>query len=221
MLIKGFHEDENVVRINHHYAFRNEVFEDVIYHCLEGSRTVFETEEHDEGFVKATVRSEGSFPLVALLCPDVVETPPNIQFCEVIGSTELGDQLRNEWKQVLIFHGYGVQHVVVLHQTKLSILLFNKEDWGGHRRLRGADPSRVEVLFEEGVQLFLLRGREWVNLAALWRSICDELHCVIPGFEFRQFIKQVLGEDGGEITEVRWDVVTLVCHRGVLLETFR
>ena len=102
------------------------------------------------------VGSESSFPLITLFYLDVVETPPDIQFCEVLGSVELGDQLWNERKRVLVLHGHGIQRVVVLHQTEFAILLFNKEDWGGHWRFGWMNPTRIEVFLEKGVQLLLL-----------------------------------------------------------------
>jgi len=103
VLFKGFHEDEDVVQIDHDHAFRDEVLEDVIHHRLEGGRTVREAEEHDKGLVQATVGPEGSLPFISFLYPDIVEAPSDIQFCEVLGSAELRNQFRNQWERVLFF----------------------------------------------------------------------------------------------------------------------
>ncbi|HEX9429584.1 MAG TPA: hypothetical protein VF944_04335, partial [Candidatus Bathyarchaeia archaeon] len=92
-------------------------------------------------------------------------------------------------KRVLILHSHGVQRAVVLHQMELAILLFNKEDWGGHWRFGWTDPTRIVIFLEKGVQLLLLRGGEWVNLATFRRGIRNEFHRVIPWFGLRQFIK--------------------------------
>jgi len=86
VLFKGLCEDEDVVQIDHDYAFQDEVLEDVVHHRLEGGGTVREDEEHDKGFVQAAVGPEGGLPLISLLYPDVVEAPPDVQFREVLGS---------------------------------------------------------------------------------------------------------------------------------------
>jgi len=64
-------------------------------HCLEGGRTVHEAEEHNKEFVQAVAGPEGSFSFVTFLYLDVVEIPLDVQFREVLGSTELRNQLWN------------------------------------------------------------------------------------------------------------------------------
>ena len=44
----------------------------------------------------------------------IIETSADIQFCEVPGSTELGDELGDEGERIFILDGYGVQSTVVL-----------------------------------------------------------------------------------------------------------
>jgi len=44
-----------------------------------------------------------------------------------------------------------VQRAVVLYQTELPVLLFYKEDRGGHWRLGGSDLSRFKVFLQKGV----------------------------------------------------------------------
>jgi len=95
MLFKGFHEDEDVVQVDHDHAFRDEVLKDVVHHRLEGGRTVREAEEHDKGLVQAVVGLEGGLPLVSFLYLDVVKPPPDVQLREVLGSAELRNQLRD------------------------------------------------------------------------------------------------------------------------------
>ena len=95
MLFKGLHEDEDVIQIDHDYAFRDEILKDVVYHGLKGGGTVRKAEGHDKGFIQAVVGTEGGLPLVSFLYLDVVEAPPDIQFHEVLGSMELCNQLRN------------------------------------------------------------------------------------------------------------------------------
>ena len=58
---------QDVVHVDCHVAFINEVLENVIHHHLEGGQAIGETEEHDKGFEEALICSEGSFPLITLL----------------------------------------------------------------------------------------------------------------------------------------------------------
>jgi len=84
-----------------------------------------------------------------------IETPSDIQFREVLRPLELCDQLWDEQQQVLVFHGHGVEHPVVLYEPKTTILLLNEEDWGSHQRLRRSDPTQLKVLLEKGIQFLL------------------------------------------------------------------
>jgi len=95
VFFKDLHEDEDVVQIDHNYAFRDEVLKDVVHHCLEGGGTVHEAEEHDKGLIQAAVGPKGGFPLVSFLYPDVVEAPLDVQLCEILGSAEFRNQFRN------------------------------------------------------------------------------------------------------------------------------
>ena len=38
----------------------------------------------------------------------IIETPADIQFCEIPGSAELGDEFRDEGERVFVLDGYGV-----------------------------------------------------------------------------------------------------------------
>jgi len=44
----------------------------------------------------------------------IIETPVDIQFCEVPGSAELEDKLGDEGERIFILDGYGVQSTIVL-----------------------------------------------------------------------------------------------------------
>ena len=57
----------NIIHIDHHISFVDEVLEYVIHHGLEGGWTVGKAEEHDQGFEEAPIHSEGGFPLISLL----------------------------------------------------------------------------------------------------------------------------------------------------------
>ena len=77
----------------------------------------------------------------ALLHADVVKTPPDVQFREVLGPSELSDELRDERQQVFVFHGHGAERLVVLYQPKHAVLLLYEEDGRRHRRLGRVDAA--------------------------------------------------------------------------------
>ena len=72
----GIHQD--VVHVDHHIPFVDEVLEDVVHHGLEGGQTIGEAEEHDQGFEEAPICSEGSFPVVSLFDSYIVISPTYI-----------------------------------------------------------------------------------------------------------------------------------------------
>jgi len=75
---------------------------------LEGGRTVGHSEEHYKRFEEAIVGVEGHFLFISGLDAYIVKTPLDIKFCEVLGSTELGDEFRDKEERVSIFNGYGI-----------------------------------------------------------------------------------------------------------------
>jgi len=81
---------------------------------LEGSRAVGHSKEHYEGFEKASVGVEGCLPLISGLDAYIIETPADIQFCEIPGSVELGDKLGDKGERIFILDSYGIQSTVVL-----------------------------------------------------------------------------------------------------------
>ena len=76
---------QDIVHIDRHVSFINEVLEDVIHHGLEGGQAVGEAEEHDQGFEEAPIHSEGGFPLPSLFDSYIVVSPTYIQFRKVSG----------------------------------------------------------------------------------------------------------------------------------------
>jgi hypothetical protein len=53
---------------------------------------------------------------------NIVESPANIQFSEVLGTPELVHEFRNERKWVFVLYRHLVQHLVVLYEPKRAIL---------------------------------------------------------------------------------------------------
>ena len=78
MFVDSLREDEDVVQVDHDYTFCNELFKDVVYHRLQGSCAVCETEEHNKWFKQSMVCSKSGLPFVTFLDADIVEAPLNI-----------------------------------------------------------------------------------------------------------------------------------------------
>jgi len=81
---------------------------------LEGSRAVGHSKEYHEGFKEAVIGAEGSLPLISGLDAHIVEPLLDIKFCEVLGSSELGDEFGDEGERIPVFDSHGVQHAIVL-----------------------------------------------------------------------------------------------------------
>jgi len=114
VLLFCLHKDQDVVQVHYDNPFRYDGSEDVIHHSLEGSRAVGHSKEHYERFKEAPVGTEGRLPLISGLDAYVIETPVDIQFCEILGSAELGDEFEDEGERIFILDSYGVQSTVVL-----------------------------------------------------------------------------------------------------------
>ena len=78
MLLFHPSEDQDIIQVDHHDTFRDEVPEDVVHHILKGGRAVSHTKEHYQGFEQALMSPEGCLPLVSGLNADVVETSTNV-----------------------------------------------------------------------------------------------------------------------------------------------
>jgi len=64
------------------------------------------------------VGAEGRFPFISELDAYIIETPANIQFCQVPGSAELGDEFGDKGERISVLDGYGVQSTVVWDETE-------------------------------------------------------------------------------------------------------
>ena len=77
---------QDIIHIDHHIPFIDEVLEDVVHHGLESGQAVGEAEEHDQGFEEALIHLKGSLPLVSLFFDShIVVSPTYIQFRKVPG----------------------------------------------------------------------------------------------------------------------------------------
>ena len=57
---------------------------------------------------------KGCFPFISGLNAYIIETLVDIQFCEVLGSTELRDKFRDEGERIFVLDSYGIQYTIVL-----------------------------------------------------------------------------------------------------------
>ena len=105
MFIQCLSEDEDIVQVDHHYTFRDEVFEDSIHHSLEGSWAIGQAKEHNERFVETSVSSECGFPFITFFHLDIIKTPTDVKFSEVPSPLQCVDKFRDKGQRVFIFHG--------------------------------------------------------------------------------------------------------------------
>jgi hypothetical protein len=80
-------------------------------------------------------------PLVSFLDSNIVVSLSNIQFGEYVCTTQVGNELCNEWKWILVLHHMAVKPPVVLYWSQFAILLLYKEEWRCVWRFGGANVS--------------------------------------------------------------------------------
>ena len=81
---------------------------------MEGSKTVGYSKEHYKRFEEASVGVESCLPFISRPDAYIIETPVDIKFYEVLGSTELGNKFKNKGERISVLNSYGVQYAVVL-----------------------------------------------------------------------------------------------------------
>ena len=108
----------------------NEVFKNVIHHCLKGGRQVAEAKEHDTWFIQPSVCPEGCLVLISLLDVNIVETPSQVKLHEILGTAQSVQDVRDKWEWVRVFDHHCVELLVVLDEVQGSIFLLDEEYWG-------------------------------------------------------------------------------------------
>jgi hypothetical protein len=129
VLFDRFHEYEDIVEVDTNYAFHNEILKDGIHHGLKGRGGVCESEKHHQRLEEALVRTKCCLPLIALLHAHIGIPPLYIEFCEVLRTSELVDELRNQGERVLVLDHHCVQGPIILYETQCTILLLDEENW--------------------------------------------------------------------------------------------
>jgi len=108
MLLFCLCKDQNVIQVHYDNLFYYDGSEDVVHHSLEGSRAVGYSKKHYKGFEEAMIGVEGHFLFISGLDAYIIETPADIQFCEVLGSAELRDKFEDERERISVLNSYGV-----------------------------------------------------------------------------------------------------------------
>ena len=85
--------DKEVIHVDDKPSFCNHIPEGVGHESLECGGGVCHAEEHDRGFVKASVGDESGLPLVAFLDADVAVSPSYIKLGEDLGIFEFVDEV--------------------------------------------------------------------------------------------------------------------------------
>ena len=173
--------DEEIIHIDNEPTFCNHIAEGVIHETLEGGGGVGKSEEHHGWFEKSFVGNEGSFPLVSVLDSYVVVSPPDVEFGEDLGISQLVHKIRDEGEWIGIADGVFVDIAVVLTWAESAVLLFNKEERRGLGGVGWADLSRGEVFIQEVLSGFTLVRGEGVHFPDLWGEGVVEIDLMIIG----------------------------------------
>ena len=107
-------DNEEVVHVDDEPSFSDHVSEGVIHELLEHGRGVAKTKEHDGGFKKSFVDDEGHLPLVTILDADVVVSPMDVKFGEVVSIFQLVHKVRDEREGISVTGGMFIEVPVVL-----------------------------------------------------------------------------------------------------------
>jgi len=105
MFLKGFWEDEDIINVYDDLSIVDLDSENLIHHGLEGSGWVRQTKEHDSGFKETAIGPKGSFPFISFLYTNIVISPSNVKFCEVLGILKGVDEVRDKWWRIAILFG--------------------------------------------------------------------------------------------------------------------
>jgi len=168
-----------VVHVDDEPSFCKVVGEDMVHERLKGRWGVALAEEHNRRFIDPVRSGESGFPLVGLLYPNVVISPPDIEFGEISGVFESIDEIGDTRKRVSILDHMRIDVLIVLGGTERSILLWDKKEGGHLRGFRREDFPFFEILINERLQGFHLLGVERIVLCLTWDKGVVELNGVV------------------------------------------
>jgi hypothetical protein len=136
-------QDEDVVKVDHVVFEQDDVLEDVIHHCLEGSWGVSKAKVNHQWLKEPLSSMESCLPFVIFPDPDVFEPPSDIELCEEPSSLQTVNEVIYQRELVPVFHGHRVDCLVVLDKPKGSVLL-NEEDRRHHQGPGGTDAAGTQ-----------------------------------------------------------------------------
>ena len=153
------------------------------------------------------IGSEGSFPLISLPYANIVISPTDIKFCEILGILKGVDKVGDEGWWITVLFGDVVQSAVILNWAEPSVLFLDEEEGGSHWGIRHANPTSTKVLFGKFIELGALFMRESIKLT-LERSVSslNQLDCMIPRSGWWQLIELFLVKNVAIVLEIRREV---------------
>src|ERR1700722_19099092 len=105
VLSDGIGGDQEIVHIDVKPTFIEFLPEYLVHHCLERCRGVAKAEEHNKGLKTSAIRDEGHFPFIALLDPNVVISPANVELGEDFRVLDLVYEFRDQGEGITVLHG--------------------------------------------------------------------------------------------------------------------
>jgi len=138
-----------VIHVDNEPSFRKVVGEDMVHERLKGRRRVALAEEHHRRFVKPVRSSESGLPLISLLDLNVVISPLDIKFREVMRMFESVNKIGDARKRVSVFDHMRIYVAVVLAGMERSIFLWDEEERRRLQRFGRKDLSFFEILIDE------------------------------------------------------------------------
>jgi hypothetical protein len=152
-----------------------------IDYSLKRSRRIGHAEEYDKWLKQPFRSEERGFPFVPFSYPDIVVPPSDVELSEESASHQSVDDLGNERRDVPVADCPFVEGSVVLHRTKLAILLFDEEEVGRIGAFGFMDSSPSQMLFYKFMTLHDFFLGEWEELPGKrGQSSGQEFNGVIP-----------------------------------------
>ena len=116
---------KNVIQVDDNVHIQ-EVAENVVHVALKSSRSVGETEGHDQPFKGAITSSEGGFPFITFGDTNHVIGMADVQCCVNASFSSGGEEVRDEGQQVAVLLCDFVQSSEINAEVKSTVFLFCK-----------------------------------------------------------------------------------------------
>jgi len=141
----GIGSDQEVIHIDMEPTFIELFPENLVHHYLEHGWWVTKTEEYDKGFEASTIRDESGLPFIALFDPDIVIPPVYVQLGEYFRVLDLVYEFRDQGEGISVLHSQSIEFPIILDRSKVTWLLFDKEEGGRDQWLQQTDMTSMEV----------------------------------------------------------------------------